>query len=298
MKNLIKLIFVASLLAASCKAAIPTYGDFNTTQFGTNGGKLSLKSGVPVTNLTASGVFTLKQNTPTDGLLLRADSDEKVKFIVPGAEGFLLLISNGVPTYSTNIPSAVVTNLTVVTNNVSVLNVSQTIKVNGKAATVFSVNGTEMPIANITNSSTVTASAVGTNITFSATGSGGSAGSTNYRSPIIELTMTGTNVDGNQIDWAKTNQCYRLRATGDIFFGDAVCTNVPDTNSFQWIQVHIIQDNTGIRLLTMTNSIYAPPSGSPVVLSTNANAWDTLTFMNSPVTNGNIAVLPALYLRR
>jgi len=86
-----------------------------------------------------------------------------------GPAGYLLVVSNGVPAYSTNFASGLFTNLTVVTNNVTVLNVSQTIKINGKAATVFSANGVELPIANLEDSSTAVLGGSGTNITVNPT---------------------------------------------------------------------------------------------------------------------------------
>lgn len=129
------------------------------------------------------------------------------------------------------------------------------------------------------------------------TASGGSVNSTNYRSAVIALTMTGTNVDDNQIDFLKTNQCYRLTLTGNAFFGDKVCTNVPDTNSFQWLQLNLVQDSTGARSVTFTNSIFAGVNGT-FFITTNAGAWDSLTLINSPQTNGNVAVLSANNLHR
>jgi hypothetical protein len=134
-------------------------------------------------------------------------------------------------------------------------------------------------------------------LTLSASGGGGSAGSTNYRSPVVTLTMTGTNVDAGQIDWARTNQCYRLTLTNSAFFGDTVCTNVPDTNSFQWLQLDLVQDATGGRKVTFTNSIFAGVNGT-FAITTNASAWDSCTLINSRQTNGNVAVLPSNNLHR
>lgn len=126
---------------------------------------------------------------------------------------------------------------------------------------------------------------------------GGSSGSTNYRSSVITLTMTTTNVDASQIDWLKTNVCYRLMLTTNAYFSAAVCINVPDTNSFQWLQLNVIQDATGGRTVTFTNSVYAGPNGT-FAITTNASAWDSLALINSPQTNSNIAVLPSNYLHR
>jgi hypothetical protein len=92
-----------------------------------------------------------------------------------GSEGFVLVVSNGVLAWSTNFSDVFITNLyattiNVTTQNVSVVNVSNTIKVNGKAATVFSANGTEMPIANLQDSSTAVVGVSGTtNLTVNPT---------------------------------------------------------------------------------------------------------------------------------
>jgi len=116
-------------------------------------------------------------------------------------------------------------------------------------------------------------------------------------SPVIALTMTGTNVDANQIDWNATNVCYRITLTGNAFFGSGVCINVPATNNFKWIQLNLVQDATGSHFVTFTNSIYAGPGGT-FAYTTNASAWDSLVLINSPQTNGNIAVLPSNFLHR
>ncbi len=136
----------------------------------------------------------------------------------------------------------------------------------------------------------------GANPSWAAAG-GGSTGSTNYRSAVITLTMTTTNVDASQINWLSTNQCYRLILTTNAFFSDAVCINVPNTNSFQWLQLDILQDGTGGRTVTFTNSIYAGVNGTfPITLT--ANSWDSCALINSRQTNGNVAVLPSNNLRR
>ncbi len=125
----------------------------------------------------------------------------------------------------------------------------------------------------------------------------GTTGSTNYRSSVIWLTTTGTNVDSGQIDWLKTNQCYAIVLTNNVFFSDVVCTNVPDTNSFQYLQLDLIQDATGGRTVTFTNSIFAGVNGTFAITSTS-NSWDSLTLLNSRQTNGNVAVIPVNNLKR
>lgn len=129
-------------------------------------------------------------------------------------------------------------------------------------------------------------------------GGGGSAGSTNYRSAVIELTVTGTNVNPNQIDWNLTNQCFRLTLTTNVFFGDTVCTNVPATNAHQYVQLELIQNATGGWSVTFTNSRWGAVNGVLPIISTNANAWDSLTLINSKQTNSDVVMLPAPWLHR
>jgi hypothetical protein len=161
-----------------------------------------------------------------------------------------------------------------------------------------SVNGTNATPLNFVDTATVTWNlSSSSNLTATAVSSGGSSGSTNYRSAVIALTMTGTNVDASQIDWSLTNVCYRLTLTTNAFFGDTVCTNTPGTNFFQWLQLNLVQDATGGKIVTFTNSIFAGVNGT-FAITTNGNAWDSLTLINSPQTNGNVAVLPSNFLHR
>lgn len=119
-----------------------------------------ITSGTFDTNRFPALVKDLGAISAVTGDLFYYDGTHLVRLPV-GPEGFLFVISNGIPTYTTNIPSALVTNLTVITNNVTYLNVSQTIKVNGKSATVFSLNGTEMPIFNLKDGPAITFSVTG-----------------------------------------------------------------------------------------------------------------------------------------
>jgi hypothetical protein len=116
-------------------------------------------------------------------------------------------------------------------------------------------------------------------------------------SPVITLTMSGSNVTANSIDFNATNVCYTLLLTNNAFFGDTVCTNVPNTSSYKFIQVNLIQDSTGGRTVTFTNSIFAGVNGTFAV-TTNANAYDAWSFFNSPQTNGNVIAIPVNFLHR
>lgn len=271
-----------------------------------------------------SGQFTNSLNLPfgTASTLLSLNASKNAASVANGV-GILTNDGSGGFGFTTNIAQDVTinnfttTNLTVVntltvsnivTTNITVQNnltTSNFFTINGKNNTLIVTNTIQVsgqyvyPLAAGTGITltTNTLAAGQTNVTIASTASGGSSGSTNYRSAVIALTMTGTNVDASQIDWLKTNQCYRLGPlTGNAFFGDAVCVNVPNTNDYQWLQLDIIQ-GTGGNTVTFTNSIFAGVNGT-FAITTNANAWDMLSLVNSRQTNGNVAVAPINWLHR
>jgi len=106
---------------------------------------------------------------------------------------------------------------------------------------------------------------------------------TNYvRMPWTTLTMTGSNV--SSIDFAAASM-FKVTLTNDAFF--VAPSNLPGTNSAQTIQVHVLQDATGTRTLTMTNSAWVmagsgTATNAVVALNTNANSVTVLTFVTSP----------------
>src|SRR5438477_5748900 len=54
-----RLLILLVLLPLSIRAANPSFGDFDATQFRTNGNKVSIKSGATLTNLAGIGTMTL-----------------------------------------------------------------------------------------------------------------------------------------------------------------------------------------------------------------------------------------------
>lgn len=212
--------------------------------------------------------------------------------------------------WATNFDAFTVTNLTVITNNVSVLNVSQTIKVNGKAATVFSVNGTEMAIANLTNSATVTFNVSGTNITATATSSGGTSvyvNGTNVSGPNFKDTSdityalgASTNVQPsfaaqswNALSYSGTNVTldaslgnsqaahYKLALTGAAWMTTPTSIPAVPKMYYVWYQ----QPSTGTVSVGFTNAGFKFPGGVAPVVDTNANAQTLVVFMTGPFTN-------------
>lgn len=109
----------------------------------------------------------------------------------------------------------------------------------------------------------------------------------------------GTNVSGG--NWASGNAAgttFKLILTTNAFFGDTTFTNVPVTNGSQYGLLHIIQDATGVRTVTWTNSIFEFVNGISIAQTTNANSEDVYSLFNSVKTNGNIAVIPMNNLHR
>lgn len=227
------------------------------------------------------------------------------------AGGVLLLDGNPLAAGGTNTTNTVVNSTTVnattinvtTITNVSNFYATNSYVVNGKNNTMIITNTLQVsgqyvyPLAAGTGITltTNTLAAGQTNVTIASTASGGSSGSTNYRSAVVELGLSGTNVTGT-IDWAATNVAYRLTLTTNAFFGD-INVNVPLTNAFQWLQLHLIQDSTGGRSVTFSNGIYAGVNGT-FAISTQANAFDSYTLFNSPQTNGNVIAIPVNFLHR
>jgi hypothetical protein len=110
---------------------------------------------------------------------------------------------------------------------------------------------------------------------------GGHLTITNYiQLPWTELSYSGSNVTVNL-----TNSMFKLTLTNDAFF--VTPTGLPGTNISQAIQIHLVEDNTGGRIVTLTNSSWVV-SGSGTStnavpsITTNANAVTVLTFVTSP----------------
>ncbi len=129
---------------------------------------------------------------------------------------------------------------------------------------------------------------------FFVSGKGNTLIITNYvRFPWTTLALTGTNVA--QIDLS-AGSMFRVYLTNNAFFG-AVASH-PGTNMSQTIQIALIQDGTGTRGVTMTNSTwFLNGSGSSTNaqpgINTNANALTLLTFVTSPTNSIALLGVPA-----
>ncbi len=95
-------------------------------------------------------------------------------------------------------------------------------------------------------------------------------------------TLTGTNVQTIDLN---AGSMFRVYLGANAFF--PAVSNHPGTNLSQTIQIALIQDGTGTRGITMTNSTWllngsgASTNATPTI-NTNANAITILTFDTSP----------------
>lgn len=102
------------------------------------------------------------------------------------------------------------------------------------------------------------------------------------------LTMSGSNVSAMNLT---NSSFFKLTLTNDAFMVAPI--NFPGTNFGSTFQVHVAQDGTGGRSLTLTNGSYvmagSGTSTNPVAsLNTNASAVSVLTFVTSPFTSSKL----------
>ena len=124
-------------------------------------------------------------------------------------------------------------------------------------------------------------------------GGGGSSGSstnadnltvTNFiRGPRVILGLSGTNVTGLDLNLGTE---FILRLTTNIFFGTP--SNIPNTNTWQTIAIHLINDGVGGYTVGWTNGSFGWQGGAVPVKTTNANAYDIYTFTVSALTNNTL----------
>ncbi len=113
------------------------------------------------------------------------------------------------------------------------------------------------------------------------------------RMPWVTLTLTGTNVA--QID-LNAGSMFRVYLAANAYFGTVA--NHPGTNTSQSIQIALIQDGTGSRTVTMTNTTwFLNGSGSSTnavpSLNTNANGITILSFVTHPTNSVALVGVPA-----
>lgn len=99
------------------------------------------------------------------------------------------------------------------------------------------------------------------------------------------LTMSGSNVSAVNLT---NSTLFKLRLTNDAFMVAPI--NFPGTNFGGTYQVHVEQDGTGGRSLTLTNSSWrlsgqGASTNQVAAITTNANAVSVLTFATSPFSS-------------
>ena len=144
----------------------------------------------------------------------------------------------------------------------------------------------------IINSTTINSTTINSTTNIFNTAKGGHLTITNYvLFPWTTLAYSGSNVTVNL-----TNSMFKLTLTNDAFF--VAPTGLPGTNLAQTIQVHLLQDGTGGRTVTLTNSAWlmagagASTNAVPTI-TTNANAVTILTFVSSPFDANKLYGVPS-----
>ncbi len=200
-------------------------------------------------------------NTDTNTFLRSGGTGSAPYFsVLPGSSA-----TNPVPNiYVTNLFATNVTiqnNLTV--SNITVTNI--TVQNNLTVSNLYSVNGNHATLI-VTNA---------------------------VRMPWVTQTLTGTNVA--QID-LNAGSMFRVYLAANAYFGTVA--NHPGTNTSQTIQIALIQDGTGSRTVTMTNSTWflngsgATTNAMPT-LNSNANALTVLSFVTHPTNSVALIGVPA-----
>ncbi len=172
-------------------------------------------------------------------------------------------------------PSAVVTNNTIITTNLTVLN----------SLTVSNIITTNITIVNNLTTSNL----------FYITGKGNTLIITNnILMPWTTLAFSGaSNVTANL-----TNSMFALTLTNNAFF--TAPSSLPGTTHAQTIQIHLKQDGTGARTIMMTNGSWivsgssAAANASPTI-NTNANGITILTFATSPFSATLLYGVPTVF---
>jgi len=193
-----------------------------------------------------------------------------------------------------------------ITNSANVTWSKNGSNLSASAISSVSVNATNTTTPNFQDSATVTWSKSGSNITAAAAGGDPAAPINNFYSTnnfflsgkgntliitqVVQfawttLTMSGSNVSAINLT---NGTFFKLTLTNDAFMVAPI--NFPGTNFGNTIQLHVAQDGTGGRSLTLTNSSWqlsgsGTSSNAVASITTNANAVSILTFATSPFSS-------------
>lgn len=120
---------------------------------------------------------------------------------------------------------------------------------------------------------------------------------TNFiRGPRVVLTLGGTggtNVTGFDLNLGTE---FILILSTNAFF--AAPSNLQNTNVWQNVAVHIIQDSTGTHTVKWTNSVFGWQGGAAPVQTTNAFGYDIYNFTTSALTNSTLMGVQTFNLHR
>lgn len=103
----------------------------------------------------------------------------------------------------------------------------------------------------------------------------------NIQFPYTTLTFSGTNV--SQMNF--TNSAFKLTLTTNAFIGTP--TGFPGTSLMQTHLLHVQQDGTGSKTLTLTNGSFimngsGTSTNAVLTINTNANAYTVISFSSTP----------------
>ncbi len=165
---------------------------------------------------------------------------------------------------------------TIVTTNLTVLN---------------SLTVSNITVTNVTVQNNLTVSNL-----YTVNGNHNTLIVTNYvQMPWTTLTLSGTNVSALNL---AAGTMFKLTLTNNAYFG--VPSGLPGTSLAQSIQLFLLQDGTGTRTVTMTNSAWilagsgASTNAVPTI-NTNANGVTVLTFVTSPFSSTLLYGVPTAF---
>ncbi len=244
--------FLTPLLLLACAtahAANPSFADFNTNQFTTNGFKIAINPSAVVTNNTIYTTNLTVLNSLTVSNLITTNITVQNNLVVSN-----LYTVNGAH------------NTMIITNSLTL----QTVKTNVLATTSSGL----VTQVNYGTGLTWTPST----LTLSASGGGGAS----VWVPNTALTYSGgTNLT---IDGSGGTNFYAL-LTNTAFF--ATPSNIPASSTTNTsFTVFFQQNTTGTWDVTWTNASFKWPGGSQFKPLTNASSVSWVTFTMSPFTNG------------
>lgn len=256
---------VLVVLGATYQNIFVTTPSANTTQFGVSNGVVTLRSGIPLTNLVLYGHIVgggtndlgspgsrfhdiwLGHNADVLGTLFVAG---EVTLSNPGNSHALWTDSNG--------------------------------KVKGYLfGSGLAFDGTTLSATGGSAGSTQFYDFQITTNSYNIHGKGNTLIISNYvQFPYSTLTLTGTNASAMDLS---SSSAFRLLLSDNAYIDTP--TGFPTTNFLQTIQLFVQQNASAIKTLTWNTNAFKFPDETPPTQSTNANAVNVYTFVTHPFSN-------------